>query len=402
MLSAQPSATPFMRHEYLAALHDSGSAADDTGWPPQFLAVEPAAQLVAACPLYLKTHSYGEYVFDWAWADAYQRHGLRYYPKLLGAVPFTPVPGPRLLARDADARAPCCCRRCSSSRARPSCPRLHLLFLDEADRAAAGAAGWMLRTRVQFHWRNREPRPTPTSPTSSPACSATSARRSSRSGAAWRGRRHASTRCTAREIAAADWDFFYRCYTRTYRAHHSTPYLTRDFFARMAATMPRALADVRRASARRADRRLADRDRPGARPRLRPLLGRDRARAAACTSRPATTSRSPGASSTATAASRAARKASTRWRAACCRCRRTRRTGSRTRSSPMRWALPGARRRRRRAYLDELNERSPFKAAPARPVGLCRPLARGRLSPFVAPTIAFSIPLRPRTSWSSR
>src|SRR5512141_1918108 len=100
LLDAQPSATPFMRLEYLRALHESGSAAEATGWQPSFLVLPEGRTLVAACPLYLKAHSYGEYVFDWAWADAYQRHGLRYYPKLLDAVPFTPVPGPRLLARD--------------------------------------------------------------------------------------------------------------------------------------------------------------------------------------------------------------------------------------------------------------------------------------------------------------
>ncbi|HJV62938.1 MAG TPA: peptidogalycan biosysnthesis protein, partial [Albitalea sp.] len=105
LLERHPDPTPFMRHEYLAALHASGSASADTGWLPQFLIVERAGELWAACPLYLKDHSYGEYVFDWAWADAYQRHGLRYYPKLLCAVPFTPVPGPRLLARDAASRA---------------------------------------------------------------------------------------------------------------------------------------------------------------------------------------------------------------------------------------------------------------------------------------------------------
>ena len=100
LLEAQPSATPFMRHEYLAALHASGSACEATGWSPRFLALFEGQTLGAACPLYLTDHSYGEYVFDWAWADAYQRHGLAYYPKLLGAVPFTPVPGARLLARD--------------------------------------------------------------------------------------------------------------------------------------------------------------------------------------------------------------------------------------------------------------------------------------------------------------
>ena len=104
LLAAQTLPTPFMRHEYLAALHDSGSACPDTGWTPRFLTVWQGDALVAGCPLYLKDHSYGEYVFDWAWANAYAQHGLAYYPKAVVAVPFTPVPGSRLLARDAPAR----------------------------------------------------------------------------------------------------------------------------------------------------------------------------------------------------------------------------------------------------------------------------------------------------------
>src|SRR5215472_15929702 len=89
---------PFLRHEFLAALEHSGSAAPATGWQPLHLTCrDGAGALQGALPLYLKSHSYGEFVFDWAWADAYQRHGLRYYPKLVSAVPFSPVPGPRLL-----------------------------------------------------------------------------------------------------------------------------------------------------------------------------------------------------------------------------------------------------------------------------------------------------------------
>ncbi len=104
LLAGQPSTTPFVSLAYLRALHQSKSAVGATGWAPHFLVLERAGELVAACPLYLKDHSYGEYVFDWAWADAYQRHGLDYYPKLVAAIPFTPVPGPRLLARSHEHR----------------------------------------------------------------------------------------------------------------------------------------------------------------------------------------------------------------------------------------------------------------------------------------------------------
>ncbi|MFM7705887.1 MAG: peptidogalycan biosysnthesis protein, partial [Rubrivivax sp.] len=104
LLLLQRSPTPFMRHAWLAAMHRSASAVPETGWSPRLVVLERGSKAVAAAALYLKAHSYGEYVFDWAWADAYRRHGLRYYPKLLGASPFTPVPGTRLLAGDEAAR----------------------------------------------------------------------------------------------------------------------------------------------------------------------------------------------------------------------------------------------------------------------------------------------------------
>ncbi len=237
LIAAQPDASPFMRHEYLLALHDSNSATPASGWTPQFIAVDRGQQLVGACALYLKDHSYGEYVFDWAWADAYQRHGLRYYPKLLNAVPFTPVPGPRLLARDAAGRA--LLLQAIEQLARSAkLSSAHLLFLDDADRDAAAAAGWMLRSTVQFHWTNREGEAYVDL-----ADFLASLQRDKRKKIQQERRRvaDAGVRFSTHEgasISEADWDFFYRCYSLTYAAHRSTPYLTRDFFTRMAATMP--------------------------------------------------------------------------------------------------------------------------------------------------------------------
>ena len=241
LLDAQPSATLFMRHEYLLALQASGSAAPDTGWSARFIGLfernSPGARLLAACPLYLKAHSYGEYVFDWAWADAYRRHGLAYYPKLLGAVPFTPVPGPRLLATD-DAQRDALLAATVRLARESGLSSAHLLFLDEADQRAAHRAGWMARSTVQFHWHNRTPEPYAGFDDFLAGLQrdkrrkiAHERRKVAAAGVVFRGLR-------GREIEAADWDFFYRCYTSTYSAHHSTPYLTRDFFARMAATMP--------------------------------------------------------------------------------------------------------------------------------------------------------------------
>jgi uncharacterized protein len=236
LLEVQPSATPFMRLEYLRALHASGSACAQSGWQAQFIALFENDSIVAACALYLKDHSYGEYVFDWAWADAYQRHGLAYYPKLLCAVPFTPVPGARLLARDAQARV-ALLRAVQATASQARLSSAHVLFLDEADQAAAREAGWMMRSGVQFHWENRAPEPY-----SSFEQFLASLQRDKRKKIQQERRRvvDAAVSFTAlqgTQIGAADWDFFYLCYTKTYREHRSTPYLTRDFFARMAHDM---------------------------------------------------------------------------------------------------------------------------------------------------------------------
>jgi predicted N-acyltransferase len=253
LLQMQAEPTPFMRHEYLLALHASASAVVQTGWAPCFFTLWRDSAMVAAAPAYLKSHSYGEYVFDWAWADAYQRHGLRYYPKLLVAVPFTPVPGSRLLAVDAAARHALVDTMAAWSRQQrvSSC---HILFHDEADAQATRSASaglhtkaktdpvtdphWLSRSGVQFHWTMAAD-----SPCQNFNDFLASLHRDKRKKIAQERRRvrEAGVAFEARhgaEITKADWDFFYACYLNTYQAHHSTPYLTRDFFTRVAATMP--------------------------------------------------------------------------------------------------------------------------------------------------------------------
>ena len=241
LLARSAAPTPFMRHEYFAALHASGSATRATGWAPCFVGIfahaGAEAALVAACPLYFKDHSYGEYVFDWAWADAYQRHGLAYYPKLLCAVPFTPVPGSRLLVSDASLR-PVLLAAIEQLARESGASSIHLLFQDEADQRSASDAGWMPRSTVQFHWTNRQPEPYADFDDF-----LTGMQHDKRKKIRQERRKVASagvefTHRSGREISTADWDYFYRCYTRTYRAHRSTPYLTRDFFARIAASQP--------------------------------------------------------------------------------------------------------------------------------------------------------------------
>ncbi|HRH88409.1 MAG TPA: GNAT family N-acetyltransferase [Rubrivivax sp.] len=238
LLDTQSAPTPFMRHEYLSALHASGSAVGDTGWANQLLCLRRGDSLLGSCALYLKSHSYGEYVFDWAWADAYQRHGLRYYPKLLGAVPFTPVPGSRLLARDDASRRVLLAalrRLCDDAQLSSA----HLLFIDDTDRHAAADAGWMLRRTVQFHWLNRGG-----APYGDFDDFLAGLQRDKRKKIAQERRRVAEAGITftvheGEQIDTSLWDFFHHCYTLTYAAHHSTPYLTRDFFARMQHTMAR-------------------------------------------------------------------------------------------------------------------------------------------------------------------
>jgi predicted N-acyltransferase len=241
LLESQDAPTPFLRHEYLSALQRSQSAVADTGWAPVWLTLEHRGDLRGACALYLKAHSYGEYVFDWAWADAYQRHGLAYYPKLLGAVPFTPVPGSRLLAVDDSARDLLLQAVLTLAR-QQGLSSAHLLFLSDADRMACERAAkgsrWMMREGVQFHWRNREPEPYTDFDDFTRGL-----QRDKRKKIAQERRRVVEAGVhyellEGAQIDAAAWDFFYRCYTLTYRAHHSTPYLTRAFFAEMAATMP--------------------------------------------------------------------------------------------------------------------------------------------------------------------
>lgn len=236
LLAEQARPTPFMRLEYLRALHESGSATAATGWRTQFISLWRQDQLLACCPAYLKSHSYGEYVFDWAWADAYQRHGLHYYPKLLVAVPFTPVPGSRLLAVDDQARA-LLMRGLQAVASKQGLSSAHVLFSDTADLSAAQTQAWMQRPGVQFHWQNRA-----ALPYASFEDFLATMQRDKRKKIQQEQRkvREAEVQFEVRQgaqILAADWDFFYHCYQVTYRAHRSTPYLTREFFRLMSRDM---------------------------------------------------------------------------------------------------------------------------------------------------------------------
>ncbi len=233
--NALAAGNPFLRHEFLAALGDTGCASARTGWQPQFLLLERNGLLAGAMPLYVKTHSRGEYVFDWAWADAYARHNLAYYPKLLCAVPFTPVTGPRLLAADDAARGTLATAALAAAAEFSS---LHVLFAPHAEAQRLHRCGMLLRRTVQFHWENagyadfdaflarlshqrrkniRQER-----------------RRVREAGVSFRWLQGA-------QIGERDWAFFHRCYASTYAAHGSRPYLSLEFFLLIGASMPEHL-----------------------------------------------------------------------------------------------------------------------------------------------------------------
>ncbi len=223
---------PFIRHEFLHALHETGCACERTGWMPQYLTLWQGSSLVGAMPLYLKLHSYGEYVFDWAWAEAYHRHGLEYYPKLLGAIPFSPVTGPRLLARDGATRALLVRAALQLAQGVSS---LHVLFPQEPDAREMEAAGMTLRRSVQFHWKNQGYASFEGFLSDLVSAKRKRIRQERRkvreTGVQFR-------RLVGSEIRDEHWSFFARCYNGTYRAHHSTPYLNIAFFRRLGEAMP--------------------------------------------------------------------------------------------------------------------------------------------------------------------
>ncbi len=234
LVELQPDANPFLSFAFLHALHESGCATTETGWQPHYLTLWHGAVLQAALPLYLKTHSYGEYVFDWAWADAYRRNGLDYYPKLLAAIPFTPVTGPRLLARDAAARHALIAALIALQE-QGDVSSSHILYPGQAQANALQDAGFLLRHGVQFHWLNAGYR-------SFDEFLATLERKKRKNIVAERRKVHAAgvsfRHISGAEASAADWAFFNRCYRHTYAAHYSTPYLNLDFFRRIGAAMP--------------------------------------------------------------------------------------------------------------------------------------------------------------------
>lgn len=225
---------PLLSHAFLSAFETSNSVGAGTGWQPCFLLLYDDTQLIGAMPLYVKYHSYGEYVFDWAWAEAYERNGLSYYPKLVSAIPFTPITSSRLLTNHPDTKA-LIVNALSQIMRQNKMSSAHVLFPDDDSAEWFKQAGWMQRQGVQFRWQNldysdfdeflsqlshdkrkkiRQERKKVTD--SGVIC----------------------LQVKGGEITPEQWNFFYQCYENTYREHRSTPYLTREFFTTIGNSMP--------------------------------------------------------------------------------------------------------------------------------------------------------------------
>lgn len=235
---------PFLSHAYLYALQESGCATAQFGWQAQFITLWRDGRLLAAMPLYRKMNSYGEHVFDFAWADAYYRNGLRYYPKLVCMVPFTPVTGKRLLVAACPEAAELRALLLSSALrfARDAgVSSLHCLFPDEADTREMQAQGMMLRQDVQFHWQNSVPLQNRGYRDFDEFLAALSRDKRKRIKQERRKVQEAGIQlqCVTGENATPEqWAFFASCYAHTRQMHHSPPALNADFFQRIGATLP--------------------------------------------------------------------------------------------------------------------------------------------------------------------
>jgi len=232
-----PAGQPFLRHAFLSTLEDSGSLRPGSGWRPDHVLWMENGRCLAAIPGYRKRHSSGEYVFDHGWAEACQRAGIRYYPKWLGAIPFSPVTGPRLLGDEsALIRLLEALPEYLSSQGLSSA---HINFTDpRASRLLAGQPVWLHRLGCQYHWHNRGYRDF------QDFLDALSSRkrkqmRKERAMVAQQGLQFSWLE--GGQVSEQQWDFVYDCYANTYEIRGQSPYLTRSFFSLLAERMPEAI-----------------------------------------------------------------------------------------------------------------------------------------------------------------
>jgi predicted N-acyltransferase len=235
--------SPFLKHEFLLALEHSGCVGAGTTWQPCYIVARDERGLAGALPLFIKYDSHGEFVFDWGWADAYERAGRNYYPKLVCAVPFTPATGRRLLLRDADA-AHVATRLLDAARATAEeidASSLHVLFPTEPERQLLEGAGFLTRKACQFHWANDGYADFDDFLARFSADKRKKAKRERRrvaeAGIVFEHLR-------GDEPSPAEWDAVIEFYSRTFWRRGREPYLNREFFAAVAATMPANLLVV--------------------------------------------------------------------------------------------------------------------------------------------------------------
>ncbi|HWD31891.1 MAG TPA: GNAT family N-acetyltransferase [Pseudomonas sp.] len=246
-----PGEQPFLQHAFLSSLEDSGSVSQHTGWTPAHrLLTDSSGQLQAALPAYVKTHSFGEYVFDHGWADACERARIAYYPKLLCAVPFSPVSGSRLLGSPQAAGE--LIDQLSEALADQGLSGAHINFTDaQADAVMRGRDGWMERLGCQFHWRNQGYRDFQDF-LDNLSSRKRKQMRKEREQVAGQGIEFRWYR--GDELSEAQWDFVFACYANTYAVRRRAPYLTRSFFSLLAERMP---STIRVVMARQAGRDVA-------------------------------------------------------------------------------------------------------------------------------------------------
>ena len=228
---------PFLRLEFFQSLEASKSIGEGTGWHPFPAIVIDQGSLVGASPIFLKEHSYGEYVFDWSWAEAYQKYGKNYYPKIASCIPFTPATGPRIFGLDLSIKKNIVVQieklayenKMSSS---------HILFCNESEKDIFGDPKWMLREGVQFKWFNKN--------YNNFAEFLSQLSHDKRKKIKQERKKIQDLglkikKIKGPEISESDLDFFYACYCNTYQDHHSHPYLKRIFFSLIKESMPENL-----------------------------------------------------------------------------------------------------------------------------------------------------------------
>lgn len=236
-----PDSGPFLKYEFLSALEKTGCVGGNTGWQAAHLVLKKANQLVGAMPLYLKQHSYGEFVFDWSWAQAYEQQGLNYYPKILGAIPFTPVQGSRILylaGLNKTEIQNALIKGLKSLLIENDLSSAHVLFPTTGEVEQLKGHGFLLRDSVQFHWHNQ------------------GFQNFEQFLAALTMKRRKNIRREREQVAREaisfkhvpgkastdeDWEFFFDCYQNTYLEHQSSPYLSEAFFKLWAKQMPENL-----------------------------------------------------------------------------------------------------------------------------------------------------------------